>query len=211
MELNMLEVARKGPAPLDGIVVLHAWRGSDGSWANGSADLRHGHVTFPLDPDCIPSRVQEKNCRWAGLGVPETVPGSRVRLTGEVYDDDRGTVWTSWHDDANPTPTYYYECDECGLRFSTSMAPDKTTHPVKAAVMTTGFGFDVQRGLFTASDEPGTLTVLLSCDLRSILRWVKLPQASFAYAREYGHLAGRQPVYEGPWCNGYSYAVLRSA
>ncbi|MZD16798.1 MULTISPECIES: hypothetical protein [Streptomyces] len=211
----MLEVTRKGPVPYDGAALLWATpRGLDGPWGSARASLGHRWATdrgyaddygpFPLDLSFVPSRVQEGNCRWAGLKGPKTTLGAPFRTFGhDSYDSGfpyEGDAVESWN----------FRCDECGSEF-VGMNEDDAVHDIDPVVMKTGFGFDAQRRLFTASDEPGTLLVLLSSENRGIFGLLKPPRASFAYAREYGHMTGRKPVYEGQWSKSYNYAVLRSA
>jgi hypothetical protein len=219
MELKMLEVTRKGPVPYHGVAILKAFLPEPGaSWTNASATLGRKRLTadgydevgdFPLDLGFIPSRVQKGNCRWAGLRGPETVPGSPVRLVDHFTDEDLSTKWALGDDEANPTTTYYYKCDACDLRFSALENAD-AAHPIQPVIMDTGFGFDRKRKLFVASSKPGTLVVLISDGLKGFFGWGKSPQASFAYAQEYGHMTGRKPVYEGRWDDRYSYAVLQA-
>ncbi|MFE7930762.1 hypothetical protein ACFU6S_18865 [Streptomyces sp. NPDC057456] len=231
----MLEITRDGPIPYPGVAVLKACQPAPGtSWTNPSARLAtrttsgvldiSGARPFPLDLGFVPSRVQQANCRWAGLKGPQTVPGSLLRKVGEpsnydVYDELNR--WALGDGEENDYTTYAYECGECGLRFGTTEGPNvaDVTHPTEDVVMDTGFAFDTQRKLFVASDAPGTLVVLMASEHRPFGWGKPLPRASFAYAREHGLMAGRQPVYEGQWPvhegsswfhHRYNYAVLRS-
>ncbi|OEJ29342.1 hypothetical protein AS594_09915 [Streptomyces agglomeratus] len=171
----------------------------------------------------MPSRVQQANCRWAGLEGQPTVPGSPFRTVDSTIEaQDELDAWANGHDsDANYT-TYTYRCDECGLQSDISAAG--APHPVNDVVMDSGFGFDSQRKLFVASDAPGTLVILIASehlDPLSLLlpSWRKpLPRASFAYAEKYGLMAGRHPIHEGQFpvdggseqSGRYNYALLRA-